>query len=52
MEAILAAVATVTTLVGNVYDMITSNALLVVFVASSLVGVGITVFTSIKNAAR
>ncbi|MCD8017391.1 MAG: hypothetical protein LUE97_06305 [Oscillospiraceae bacterium] len=52
MDTILAAVATVTTVVGNVFDMITGNALLVVFVAASLVGVGIKVFKSIKSAAK
>ncbi|MCC8156937.1 MAG: hypothetical protein LIO54_06650 [Oscillospiraceae bacterium] len=52
MEAILAAVATVTTVVGDVFSMITGNALLTVFVAASLVGVGIRVFKSIKSAAK
>lgn len=52
METILGASETVTTLVTNVFDMITSNALLVVFVSAGLVGVGVGVFKKIKKAAR
>lgn len=52
METILGASETVTSLVTNVFDMITSNALLVVFVAAGLVGVGVGVFKKIKKAAR
>lgn len=52
METILGATDTVTTLVGNVFDMITGNPLLVVFVAAGLIGVGVSAFKRIKKAAR
>ena len=52
MEAILGATETITTLVGNVFDMITGNALLVVFVAAGLIGTGIGVYKKIKRAAH
>lgn len=49
MAAILAGTSTITTLVGEVFTMITSNPLLVVFMASSLIGVGIAVFKKLKG---
>ena len=41
-----------TDMVGEVFTMITGNPLLCVFVAASLIGVGIGVFKRIKRAAR
>ena len=52
MEAVTAAMSTVTTLVGNVFEMITSNALLAVFCAAGLIGVGIGVYKKVKRAAH
>lgn len=52
LSAVLAGTSTITTLVGDVFDMITANPLLCVFVAASLLGVGISVFKRIKRAAR
>lgn len=43
---------TVTSLVSNVFTMITSNPVLTVFLAASLVAVGVHVFGLIKSAAR
>lgn len=45
MSAVLGATSTITTLVGETFDMITSNPLLCVFVAASLIGVGISVLS-------
>ena len=44
------AVSTVGEMVSEVFTMITSNPLLCVFVAASLIGVGIAVFRKIKGA--
>ncbi len=52
MDSIIAATATVTTMVGKVWDLMISNPLLTVFVAVSLIGVGISVFGQIKGAAK
>lgn len=52
MDAILAATSTVTTLVGDVFTLMTSNVYLTVFFAVGLLGVGIRVFTELRNAAR
>lgn len=52
MESIISATETISTLVGSVFDMITGNALLVVFVAAGLIGVGVGVFMKIKKAAH
>lgn len=50
MGAVTAAMSTITTVVGEVFTMITSNPLLCVFMAASLIGVGIAVFRKIKGA--
>ncbi|MEG0970977.1 MAG: hypothetical protein RSE47_07715 [Acidaminococcaceae bacterium] len=52
MTEILAATTTITTLVGNVFTLMTGNPVLLVFLAASLIGVGISVFRKIKSAAR
>ena len=52
MEAILAATTTVTTLVGDVFTLATSNAYIAVFFAVSLLGVDIGVFKMLKDSAR
>lgn len=52
MSAVLSAVDTITTLMGKVWDLLTSNPLLTLFVAASLLPVGIALFTSLRNAAR
>ena len=52
MAAITGSVSTVTQMVGEVFNMITGNPLLSVFVAASLIGVGISVFRRIKGASR
>lgn len=40
------------TLMGNVWDLMTANPLLLLFTCVSLVGIGVGVFRSIKRAAR
>ena len=52
MANIMGGLSTVIDLVTNVFTMISDNPLLVVYVAAGLIGVGITVFGSIKGAAR
>lgn len=52
MTEILAGVETVTELVTGVFDLITSNPLLVTFVAASLIGVAIGVFGKLRGAAH
>ena len=52
MSAVMSAVDTITQLMGKVWDPLTSNPLLTLFVAASLLPVGIALFTSLRNAAR
>ncbi len=52
MRAVMSAVDTITQLMGKVWDLLTSNPLLTLFVAASLLPVGIALFTSLRNAAR
>lgn len=52
MEAILAGMTTITTLVGDMFTLMTGNAYLAVFFAAGLVTVGIGVFSALRNAAR
>ena len=51
MESILAQVTNITTLVGDVFTLITGNAYLCFFAAAALVGVAVHVFKIIKGAA-
>lgn len=52
LSAITGAVSTLTTVVGDVFQMIVSNPLLCVFAAAGLVSVGITVFRKLKRVSR
>lgn len=52
MSAVLSSVDTITQLMGKVWDLLTSNPLLTLFVSASLLPVGIALFTSLRNAAR
>ena len=52
MRAVMSAVDTIVQLMGKVWDLMTSNPLLTLFVAASLLPVGIALFTSLRNAAR
>lgn len=52
MSAVMSAVDTITQLMGKTWDLLTSNPLLTLFVAASLLPVGIALFTSLRNAAR
>jgi len=52
MEAVLGAVSTITQLLGNVWELLTSNPLLTLFVAAGLLPVGISLFAALRNAAR
>lgn len=52
MDAITGAMSTVTTVVGDVFSLMTANPLLCVFLASSLVGVGIAIFRKVKGASK
>lgn len=45
-------IATITTVVGNVFDIISGNPYLAACLAAGLITVGIAVFSAIKGAAR
>jgi hypothetical protein len=52
MEAILAGTSTLATLVGEVFTLLTANPLLTLFLASSLIGLGLGLFRKLKRTAR
>lgn len=52
MSAVMGSVDTIIELSGKVWELLTSNPLLTLFVAASLLPVGIALFTSLRNAAR
>lgn len=52
MSAVLGSMSTVTQLMTSVWDMMTSNPLLTLFLAGSLIGVGVTVFKRVKRAVK
>lgn len=52
MNAVIAAMDTITELVGSVFDVMTGNPLLTVFLAAGLLTVGISTFTALKSATR
>ena len=52
MATITSATGEVTTVVGNVFDIMTSNALLTFFLAAAVIGVGIVVFKKIRQATK
>lgn len=52
MSAVMSSLDTIVELSGKVWDLLTSNPLLTLFVAASLLPVGIGLFTSLRNAAR
>lgn len=51
MDAVIAAIPTLTTMVGKVWELMTSNPLLTLFLAVSMISVGVWVFRMIKRAA-
>ena len=52
MGAVMSSLDSIVELSGKVWDLLTSNPLLTLFVAASLLPVGIALFTSLRNAAR
>lgn len=52
MPAVLSAFDTVTSLMTKVWDLMTSNPLLTLFLAAGLVAIGVRVFRQIKRAAK
>ncbi len=52
MTAVMSAIDTIVELMSKVWDLLTSNPLLALFVAASLIPVGIGLFVSLRNAAR
>lgn len=52
ISAILGSTSTITTLVGSVWTLMTSNPLLTVFLCASLLGVGISVFRKIRKTSK
>lgn len=51
MDNILAQISNITTLVGDIFTLITGNAYLCFFAAAALVGVAVHIFKVIKGAA-
>ena len=51
-EAVIGSMDTLVELVSQVWTLMTSNALLTLFLAVSLISVGVSVFRMIKNAAK
>lgn len=49
MDAILAAVDTVTSVVGSVFTVMTGNALITFFLAISVIGAGVGLFHRLKR---
>lgn len=52
MDAILAQITNITTVVGNVFGIITANAYLAYFAAVGLVVAAVKIFKKLKKAAR
>lgn len=52
MDAILAQITNITTVVGNVFSIITANAYLCYFAAVGLVVAAVKIFKKLKKAAR
>lgn len=51
-DAVIGSIDTLGTLMGKVWTLMTSNALLTLFLAVALLGVGVSVFRMIKSAAH
>lgn len=52
LAPIVNAMSSLVEVMGEVWDVMTSNPLLLVFLAASLFGVGIRIFRKVKSAAR
>lgn len=52
MEAVLSATDTVATLMGKIWTLMTANPLLTLFLASSVLGIGLTIFLKVKKTAK
>ena len=52
MSAVMSSLDTIVELSGKVWDLLTSNPLLTLFVGASLLPVGIALLTRLRNAAR
>ncbi|MCL2605248.1 MAG: hypothetical protein FWD90_12280 [Defluviitaleaceae bacterium] len=52
MGLVMSAITTLTTLIGNIFTLMTSNPVLAIFLAAGLLGVAIVVFKRLRGAAR
>ena len=52
LAPVTTAMSTVVTVMGEVWEVMTANPLLVVFLAASLFGIGIRIFRKVKGAAK
>lgn len=52
VDTILGAVPTLTTLMGKVFDLMVANPVLVLYVASTFIGIGVGVLVKVKRAAK
>lgn len=52
LESVLSATDTVATLMSKVWSVMTGNPLLTLFLASSILGVGLVIFNKVKKTAK
>lgn len=52
MEAVLSATDTVASLMGKIWNVMTANPLLTLFLAVSVLTIGITIFNKVKTSAK
>ena len=52
LDTILAGTSTLSTLVGEVFTLLTANPLLTLFLAASLIGLGLSLFRKLKRTAK
>lgn len=52
LESVLSATDTVATLMSKVWSVMTANPLLTLFLAASILGIGLTIFNKVKKTAK
>ncbi len=52
MEAVLSATDTITSLMSKIWNVMTGNPLLTLFLAAGVLGVGLTIFNKVKKSAK
>lgn len=52
MDSVISATDTIASLLGKVWTIMTANPLLVLFLAASVLGIGLTIFRKVKRTAK